>query len=155
MLQRGRVLTVFWYIVTMVAHFEGPIMTDQEFIDAFATGTLAPDGFDHRAHLRTAFLLLRSKPFLEACIAMRDGLHALAGKLGKPDLYHETVTVAFMALVAERSPVDAANWDGFIAAHPALCERGLLDTYYSQALLASGAARKRFAMPDRIGGTHG
>lgn len=33
---------------------------------------------------------------------MRDGLQALAGKLGKPDLYHETVTVAFMALVAER-----------------------------------------------------
>lgn len=129
-------------------------MTDQEFIDAFAAGTLSPDGFDHRAHLRTAFLLLRSKPFLEACIAMRDGLQALAGKLGKPDLYHETVTVAFMALVAERAPT-AADWDGFIAAHPALCERGLLDAYYSQALLASGAARKRFAMPDRIGGTHG
>jgi hypothetical protein len=52
---------------------------------------------------------------------MRDGLQALAGKLGKPDLYHETVTVAFMAL------------------------------------LASGAARKTFAMPDLVqcGGKHG
>ena len=78
-------------------------MTDQEFIDAFAAGRLDPAGFDHRAHLRAAFLLLRSKPFLEACIAMRDGLQALAGKIGKPDLYHETVTVAFMALVAARA----------------------------------------------------
>jgi hypothetical protein len=127
-------------------------MTDQDFIDAFAGGRLAPEGFDHRAHLRAAFLLLRSRPFLEACIAMRDGLQALAGKLGKPDLYHETVTVAFMALVAERGPDE--DWTGFIAAHPELCERGLLDGWYSKALLASGAARKTFAMPDLMGARH-
>jgi hypothetical protein len=131
-------------------------MTDQEFIDAFVARRLAPAGFDHRTHLRAAFLLLRSRPFLEACIAMRDGLQALAGKLGKPDLYHETVTVAFMALVAERSS-GADDWEGFIAAHPELCRRGLLDSYYSAALLASGAARKTFAMPDLVdaGGSHG
>lgn len=131
-------------------------MTDQEFIAAFAAGRLAPAGFDHRAHLRAAFLLMRSRPFLEACIAMRDGLQALAGKLGKPDLYHETVTVAFMALVAERAS-GADDWDGFIAAHPELCRRGLLDSYYSAALLASGAARKTFVMPDLVecGGNHG
>jgi hypothetical protein len=130
-------------------------MTDQEFIAAYTAGQLEPAGFDHRAHLRAAFLLLRSRPFLEACIAMRDGLQALAGKLGKPDLYHETVTVAFMALVAGRMPAESSDWDSFIAQHPALCERGLLDAYYSTALLASGAARKTFAMPDRIGGHHG
>jgi hypothetical protein len=129
-------------------------MTDQDFIDAFTAGRLAPEGFDHRAHLRAAFLLLRSRPFLEACMAMRDGLQLLAAKVGKPDLYHETVTLAFMALVAERRPDEAGDSAGFIAQHPALCERGLLDSYYSQALLASGAARKTFAMPDRIGGKH-
>jgi hypothetical protein len=128
-------------------------MTDEEFIAAFTAGRLAPEGFDHRAHLRAAFLLLRSKPFLEACIAMRDGLQALAGKLEKPDLYHETVTVAFMALVAERT-LDG-DWDGFIARHPELCERGLLDGWYSTTLLASSAARKTFAMPDLIGERHG
>jgi hypothetical protein len=127
-------------------------MNDQEFIDAFTAGQLAPAGFDHRAHLRAAFLLLRSRPFLEACMAMRDGLQALAGKLGKPDLYHETVTLAFMALVAQRMP--AGDWESFVAQHAELCERGLLDSYYSPALLASAAARKTFAMPDRIGGGH-
>jgi hypothetical protein len=129
-------------------------MTDQEFIDAFTAGQLPPAGFDHRAHLRAAFLLLRARPFLEACMAMRDGLRALAGKLGKPDLYHETVTVAFMALVAERSSSMDRDWDAFIEAHPELCGRGLLESYYSQALLASGAARTTFALPDRIGGRH-
>ena len=128
-------------------------MTDLEFIDAFKAGRLAPEAFTHRAHLRAAFLLLRAGPFLEACIAMREGLRALAAKIGKPDLYHETVTVAFMALVAARSsPAD--DWDGFIAAHPELCARGLLDAWYSKALLASGAARTAFIMPDRIGGGH-
>jgi hypothetical protein len=58
-----------------------------------------------------------------------------------------------MALVAERMP--AGDWDSFIAAHPELCERGLLDGWYSKALLASGAARKTFAMPDLNGGRHG
>jgi hypothetical protein len=130
-------------------------MTDREFIDAFAAGQLLPAGFDHRAHLRAAFLLLRDRPFLEACMAMRDGLQALAGKLGKPDLYHETVTVAFMALVAERSTSMDGDWDAFIARHPELCGRGLLDRYYSAALLGSGAARTTFALPDRIGGRHG
>jgi hypothetical protein len=130
-------------------------MTDQEFIDAYTAGQLEPAGFDHRAHLRVAFVLLRSRPFLEACIAMRDGLQALAGKLGKPDLYHETVTVAFMALVAERRPAESRDWDSFIAQHSALCERGLLDAWYSTALLGSSAARTTFAMPDRIGGNHG
>ncbi|MGJ7913945.1 hypothetical protein ACI48D_00505 [Massilia sp. LXY-6] len=129
-------------------------MTDQEFIDTFTAGQLAPAGFDHRAHLRAAFLLLRDRPFLEACVAMRDGLQALAGKLGKPDLYHETMTVAFMALVAERAPPGPDDWDAFIEAHPELCERGLLDSYYSTALLASGAARTRFILPDRSKGRH-
>jgi len=128
-------------------------MTDQEFTDAFAAGRLDPAAFDHRAHLRAAFLLLRSVPFLEACIAMRDGLQALADKIGKPDLYHETVTVAFMALVAERAP--EKDWADFIARHPELCERGLLDGWYSKERLASNAARTRFTMPDRIGGGHG
>ena len=130
-------------------------MTDPEFIDSFTGGQLAPAAFDHRAHLRAAFLLLRRRPFLEACMAMRDGLQALAGKLGKPDLYHETVTVAFMALVAERALPRAGDWDAFMQAHPELCERGLLESYYSTALLASGAARTTFTLPDRIGAHHG
>jgi hypothetical protein len=137
----------------MDRHIERHAMTDQEFIDTFTAGQLEPAGFDHRAHLRAAFLLLQRTPFLEACIAMRDGLQALAARLGKPDLYHETVTVAFMALVAERMP--ARDWNSFIARHPELCERGLLDGYYSKTLLVSGAARKTFAMPDRMGGSHG
>ena len=134
-----------WYIGSM---------NDLEFIDAFTAGQLPTAGFDHRAHLRAAYLLLRDRPFLEACMAMRDGLQSLAGKLGKPDLYHETVTVAFMALVAERSSSMDGDWDAFIAAHPELCGRGLLESYYSTALLASGAARTTFTLPDRIGGRH-
>ena len=129
-------------------------MHDHDFIDAFIAGRLAPDGFDHRAHLRAAFLLLRTRPFLEACIAMRDGLQLLAARLGKPALYHETVTVACMALVAAR--MDAAgDFDGFIAGHPELGARGLLDGWYSKTLLASAAARQAFVMPDLAGASHG
>src|ERR1700761_930573 len=102
-------------------------MTDDDFADAFEAGAIAPPDFDHRAHLRAAFCLLRRAPFLEACIRMRDGLVALAARAGKPGLYHETITIAFMSLVMQRlAAAPAVGWTDFIAAHPELADRALL-----------------------------
>lgn len=55
-------------------------MTDHEFIDGFAAGRLDPAGFDHRAHLRAAFLLVfaRAVGFKRRAGALHD-----AGPLGR------------------------------------------------------------------------
>ncbi len=126
-------------------------MTDDDFADAFALGNLLPADFDHRAHLRAAFCLVRRRPFLEACIAMRDGVRDIARRAGRPELYHETITVAFMSLVAQRvaERPDFA-WDDFLAAHPDLSERTLLARWYDRETLGSAHARGRFVMPDRV-----
>lgn len=124
-------------------------MTDQAFLAEFMAGNLAPEGFNHQGHLRAARLLLATMPFLEACIAMRDGLRCIAGKAGKSDLYHETVTVAFMAIMAEQM----ASADSGTDACPAqrdLSDRDLLASYYSPARLASARARRMFMLPDRV-----
>ncbi|HEX8956306.1 MAG TPA: hypothetical protein VF798_08530 [Burkholderiaceae bacterium] len=125
-------------------------MTDQIFLAGFIAGTLAPQDFDHAAHIRAACLLLQSRPFLEACIAMRDGLRRIAANAGKPQLYHETITVAFMAIVAGRLADDASDWQTLIATQRDLFERTLLSGYYTPELLASDKARSHFLLPDRV-----
>ena len=125
-------------------------MTDDDFIEAFTLGNIAPADFDHRAHLRAALCLVRRRPFLEACLAMRDALQDLARRAARPGLYHETITVAFMSLVAQHAADGDVAWDAFIAAHPELLDRGLLERWYERATLDSASARARFVMPDAL-----
>ncbi len=125
-------------------------MPNQDFLTRFAAGTLAPETFDHAAHIRAAFLLLQSMPFLEACIAMREGLRKIAAKAGKPNLYHETITVAFMAIVAGRIAQGIAGWEALVATQHDLFDRALMQRYYSNELLSSLQARSHFVLPDRL-----
>ena len=124
-------------------------MTDAEFTDAFEMGNITPADFDHRAHLRAAFCLLRRGPFLEACVAMRDGVQGIARRAGSPGLYHETITIAFMSIVAQRlADQPGAAWAEFFAAHPDLMDRALLGRWYARETLESPQARTQFVLPD-------
>jgi hypothetical protein len=124
-------------------------MTDADFVDAFEMGNLAPADFDHRAHLRAAFCLLRRRPFLEACIAMRDGVQGIALRAGRPALYHETITIAFMSIVAQRLAIEpGVGWDDFFVAHPGLSDRALLGHWYRRETLELPLARVQFVLPD-------
>jgi len=117
-------------------------MTDAEFLAALESARLSPAEFGHRAHLRAAWLYLSGRPFLEACIAMRDSLQRFAASIGKAGLYHETITLAFMSLVAEqmaRHP--GADWQTLLRLKPELCERDLLSRYYSPERLQDATAR--------------
>jgi N-formylglutamate deformylase len=123
-------------------------MNDVDFLRQFENGRLAPEAFDHRAHLRLAVLYLRSHPFLEACIAMRDGLQRFAARIGKAGLYHETITVAFMSVVNEAlADLPEADWATLIQARPELCDRQLLARLYGEARLKSDLARGSFVLP--------
>jgi hypothetical protein len=125
-------------------------MTDADFLAAFEEGTLPPQAFDHRAHLRAACLVLAGRPFLEACIAMRDGLRAFAARAGRDGLYHETLTVAFMSIVAERrAAAPDLGWEALLERFPELCDRALLGRYYAPQRLASAAARACFVLDER------
>jgi hypothetical protein len=122
-------------------------MTDHEFLLAFESATLAPESFDHRAHLRAACLYLSAKPFLEACIAMRDGLRCFAASVGKAGLYHETITIAFMSIVAETmGRSKGLDWQGLLERHPELSDRNLLTRYYTPERLSCAAARATFLL---------
>jgi hypothetical protein len=126
-----------------------PAAADVAFLAALEEGTLAPAEFGHRAHLRAAFLYLGRHDFSGACVAMKRAIQGFAARLGKSTLYHETLTVAYLALVAERraaEPPDVA-FEDFLGRYPELLERAFLERYYPRGDLDSPEARATFVLP--------
>ncbi len=113
-------------------------MTDTDFLNAFDDTTLEP--FHHRDHLRVTYLYLRR--FGEQATRERLGpaiLRYAAARNGA-EKYHETITLAWISLVA-RASASVRTFDAMLAAHPHLLDKNLLDRYYSPAVLQSQEAR--------------
>lgn len=119
---------------------------------AFARGAIDPADFDHTAHLRVAFAMAGRYAFDEALARYSRGLRRLCARAGRPDRFHMTITVAFLALVAERradadAPGPPETWATFAARNPDLLDRGCLERWYDRATLASARARQGFVLP--------
>ena len=120
-------------------------MTDSEFLRAFDDTTLEP--FHHRDHLRVTFLYLRQ--FGEEGTRQRLGpaiLRYAAARNGAQK-YHETITQAWIRLVAAAS-AQANDFEAMLAANPQLLDKNLLRRYYSPELLQSAEARQCWTEPD-------
>src|SRR5580700_10108817 len=77
-------------------------MTDEQLIDGFESCSLANERFHHADHVKMAFLYLSRLPPLEAIQRFSAALVRFAAAKGRPELYHETVTWAFLLLIRER-----------------------------------------------------
>jgi hypothetical protein len=132
-----------------------PSLSEDELIREFEAGTLAPQAFPHREHVRLAWAYLRRETLAEAIVKFCGGLKAFAARIGKTGLYHETVTWAFMLIIQDRiarADGDARDsWEAFAAANPDLLQNGrqLLERYYRPVTLDSSLARAAFIWPDR------
>lgn len=124
-------------------------MTDREFLDALESGELPEHEFGHAAHVRAAYLYLKEGEFIDAYARIRRAIRNFADRLGKPDKYHETITVAYLALIQQRMREGgaAADWAAFVQANPELFAPDLLRRYYPQDQLASEMARAIFLLP--------
>lgn len=124
---------------------------DQRFREAFEACRFAPADFDHRAHLRLAYVYLAEGDPDSASPRMREALHGFLRHHGiETSKYHETLTRAWILAVrhfTENSP-PAASADAFIDGNPALLDSGIMMTHYSAGLLFSEKARRRFVEPD-------
>lgn len=115
---------------------------------AFDAGELDPRSFSHREHLRFGFELLRRYSFGEAAARMARGLHKLAARAGRPEIYHETITVGFLAVIAERQAHgNFSCWRDFIAANRDLMDKNILRRWYREEELRSQTARATFVLP--------
>lgn len=127
-------------------------MTEDDILAAFESATLEP--FHHADHVRMAFIYLTRYPAAEALARFSSALARFANAKGKPGLYHETITWAFVLLIRERiaRSQDHPTWEEFAAANPDLFnwKENVLKKYYKEETLASNLARTTFLMPDRI-----
>ena len=129
-------------------------MADEELVAAFEDATLPAPAFTQAAHVRVAWWYLRQAPLPEALARFSRALRRFAAAQGAADKYHETTTVAWMALVGERLQASPdLGWDAFAARYPELLVRtpSILAHYYSGARLQSETARRTFVLPDRAG----
>ena len=114
----------------------------------FEAGRVDPQHFPHRAHVEVSYELLERHPFPEALLHLARGLRGLATKAGRPEVYHETITAAFLALIAERRLRGRyADWEDFAEKNPDLLEKECLRSWYEPELLQSPVARQTFVLP--------
>jgi hypothetical protein len=132
-------------------------MTDNEIIEQFEQSRAPGGSFHHADHIRVAFAYLSRYPALEALQKFSSALQRFATAQGKPGLYHETITWAYVFLIRERMAraERALTWEEFATANPDLLswERetgGILARYYQPETLKSEAARSAFVLPDKI-----
>ncbi len=117
---------------------------------AFETGRLDPAKFPHREHLRFGYEMLARQSFGEAVSRFSRGLRLLTAKAGRPQVYHETITVAFLALINERRMRGGAeNWSEFAQDNADLFDKGCLERWYPAEQLRSDLARRTFCLPSR------
>jgi hypothetical protein len=129
-------------------------MTDDEFIARFEDGSLASESFHHSDHVKMAFLYLGRYPVLEALERFSTSLIRFADAKGKPGLYHETITWAFLLMIRERIARAGSeqSWSQFAAANADLLDwnENILKKYYRSETLSSDLARRTFLFPDKI-----
>jgi len=111
-------------------------------------GEIDPRKFPHSEHLRFAYEMLARHSFAETVSLFSAGLKKLAAKSGRPELYHNTITIAFLSLVAERrAQSQARDWTAFIAENGDLLEKSCLERWYERRRLTSDLARQNFVLP--------
>src|SRR3954447_26143677 len=138
-----------WYIGTMV---EDDPTSAADLLARFEDTTLPNERFHHADHVRVAWEYLERHPPLEALGRFTAALRRYATAHGAPEKYHETITVAYLFLIAERRARLGAghSWAEFAAANADVLrwKGGVLERYYRPGTLGSDLARRIFVLPD-------
>jgi hypothetical protein len=125
--------------------------TDNEFKDQFETCVLPPSEFDHRAHIRLAYVYLVENDDDMACQLMRDSLLNFLNHNGvELSKFYETMTRAWILAVRHFMEKDsgAESANSFIENNPKMLDKNIMMTHYSAELLLSDKAREHFVAPD-------
>ena len=127
---------------------------DSELLERFEGLTIPAEHFHHREHVRVAFLYLRLYPVQEALHAFCTGLRRFAAANGKANLYHETISWAYIFLIRERMARarKPQSWEEFAEENPDLLtwKGGILSRFYRDETLQSNLAKEIFVFPDKI-----
>jgi hypothetical protein len=130
---------------------------DEEFMRAFEEARIPCESWNHRAHVRIAYIYLSRMPYPKALELLRERLPLLlaAHQVGEGLTmgYHETLTSAWTRLihVAMRSYGPYASFEKFCEEHPHLLQKQLLRAFYSRPHIGTEHAKRHFVAPDLAG----
>lgn len=126
---------------------------DARLVERLEACSLGDGKFGHTEHVHAAWVYLRREELTHAADRFAASLRRFARARGATDLYHETITWAFLVVINERmaSLPDEHRWSEFAAANVDLIEGGtaFLDRFYQPQTLRSERARHTFVFPDR------
>ena len=118
-------------------------------LERFVRGEIDTSAFPHREHVRMAFEMLRRHDFAESVWHFSRTLRAMATRAGKPQAFNQTVTIAFLSLIAERMERDGApDFAAFVRAHPEMLDKSALSRWYRPDQLSTEIARRTFVLPE-------
>jgi hypothetical protein len=125
-------------------------MTDVELTRALERGEIANESFHHLSHLHVAWVYLwESSGVEEAAAKMRNTLQRFAASAGKPEKYHETITLFWVHLLAGLCGIGSReSLKQIVQANPRLLEKNFPLAYYSPERLFSDKARSSWIKPD-------
>ena len=124
---------------------------DQALLACIREGRPPADGFGHRQHLRAAWLYLQAQDFDAACEQFCADLKAFATALGAPQMYHHTLSVAALHVLAAYDSPEHESFEALLEHCPILERdfRALIGRHFSPERLATDEARQRWVAPDR------
>lgn len=125
------------------------MMVDRSDLDTITRIIKTRGGFGHREHLELAWNYLGAGEPEDAYRRVRAAIQHVAVLHGEPDRFHETITRAWVRLVAvHRAGSEARSFDEFIAGNSGLLDGSLLGRHYSRELIGSSDARAQWLEPD-------
>lgn len=134
------------------------MVTDEQALRDFEACAIPVEQWTHEWHLRIACAYLHRYPppdgLPQALARMREGIRRINAHFRIPERidsgYHETITVAWMTLVAATMERDGRGDDAasFLADHPELLDKRVLLRFYARETIMSWDAKRAFVEPD-------
>lgn len=126
-------------------------MNDLDLFRTFESGVLSREAFSHKVHVHLGWIYVSRFPLTEAIERFRARLINWAKLNGAEDLYHETVTWAYLMIIDERQRRGAhVDFESFLRANEDLLAKpSVLEQYYTREMLDSDYAKRHYVMPDR------
>jgi hypothetical protein len=123
-------------------------VTDVELTRALERGEIKD--FHHASHLHLVWVYLtESSSVQQAAKKMRNTLRRFAAAAGKPEKYHETITLFWVHLLSRAQAASRAKrLEDVVHANPQLLEKNFPLAYYSTERLFSDEARTSWVEPD-------
>ncbi len=120
-------------------------------IEAFEANRIDNRQFHHRDHVRMAWTYLREYGFPAGATRFVEALQRFALANGKPQLYHATITWAYLVTVFDRMQHAERDWEAFAAENADLLtwRPSIIDALYLPETIASEHARQVFVLPNR------